>query len=349
MSQRFTIVRADKSHAGQIQSLWAEVFRITVADKRYCWLYELAPYDAIAYVAIEEATKSVVGMSALYLCAYRLGERLMKVGIAADFAVVAKHRVFGPARELQRHVMSSADTHELDFILAYPNIKALKLMLAAGYTSLSKTAIYAKHLKPYNAIHAKVNNSLLASLGSLAYTLYTRTAEVFSALFAIGLNVVVAGAQEQLQRDLREFSGSGANYADLIKLKSAEYLQWRYVNNPTNKIVPLVIRDTNRNLYAIAFVSINASKLVIIDLIGHPGILRYLRVASAISGYSRSLGVSTIETVFLRGSSLKISLILNGFLGKRYDRELLIYPKTFQHDFMMQPEDMPIFEADMDI
>ena len=348
MSEKCHIRAATEADEKNIQFLWSEIFKIPFPAQRYNWLYKLSNLKPITYLAIENYTDQTVGVSALHLSEYLCLGKKCKVAIAADFGVMQKYRVFGPAKALQRNIINSVDTHEVDFILAYPNKKAMKLMESVGYCSISKTTMCVKYIDGTDIIGKFVKLRYAAVIFAKVYNyLVILLDAIFSAIFRKWTIQTVNSIEELAKNNIQ--MPSNPSPAKIEKVKNFQYLIWRYELNPNIKNpITLAMRSSNGDIRGLAAISISNNKLTVLDIIGVIRKTDCLALINKITIYARSKNIVLIEVIFTGGIVFRKMLMLNGFMVKQYERELLIYPPSYKDIFAQYMKKSPIFESDMD-
>lgn len=348
MSEKYHIRAATEADEKNIQFLWSEIFKIPFPAQRYNWLYKLSNLKPITYLAFENFTEQAVGVSALHVNEYLCLGKKCKVAIAADFGVMPKYRVFGPAKALQRNIINSVEIHEVDFILAYPNKKAMKLMESVGYSSVSKTTMCVKFIDSTDIIGKIVKSRYAAAIFAKVYNYLVALLDaVFITIFRKWTIQTIDSVEELIKANVQ--MPSNPSPPKIEKVKDLRYLFWRYELNPTIKHpITLVMRSNNGDIRGLAVISICNSKLTVFDIIGVIKKTDYLALINKITIYSRSKNIAQIEIIFTGCTVFRNMLMLNGFIVKQYERELLIYPPSYKDTFTQYMKKSPIFESDMD-
>ncbi len=348
MSEKCHIRAATEADEKNIQFLWSEIFKIPFPAQRYNWLYKVSNLKPITYLAIENYTDQAVGVSALHVSEYLCLGKTCKVAIAADFGVMPKYRVFGPAKALQRNIINSVETHEVDFILAYPNKKAMKLMESVGYSSVSKTTMCVKYIDGTDIIGKFVKPRYVAAIFAKVYnSLVILPDAIFRAIFGKWTIQTIDNVEELIKANVQ--LPSNPSPAKMEKVKDFRYLIWRYeLNTAIKHPITLVIRSVNGDIRGLAVISISNNKLTVLDIIGVIRKTDYLALINKITIYARSKNIVLIEVIFTGGTVFRNMLMLNGFILKQYERELLIYPLSYKDTFAQYMKKSPIFESDMD-
>jgi len=138
-------------HGEVLKKLWKDNFKLPrlegYVDKRFVWLYQQNPLgSARTWIALEPGSDSVIGGQTIFPSNRYIRGRLIRTGVAVDFAVDRKHRVGGAALALQRAVTKRSFEIGFDFLLGRPNEKAQSIMSWAGYHSIGHAQDWVKLL-----------------------------------------------------------------------------------------------------------------------------------------------------------------------------------------------------------
>lgn len=108
-------------------------------ESRYAKYYSANPLAAPSlFIAQDTTAQSFVGMAALLPATLRVAGKLVRGGMAGDFAVDASHRGFGPAIPLQRSLLSLLSENHVRFIYGMPNEASEPLFHRLGYSDLGR-------------------------------------------------------------------------------------------------------------------------------------------------------------------------------------------------------------------
>jgi hypothetical protein len=136
-------------HRQALVRLWKENFKLPrldgYADRRFDWLYQENPFgSARTWIALETESDAVIGGGTIFPSHKYIRGRLVRTGVAVDFAVDRKHRLGGAALAIQRAVISGSFEIGFDFLLGKPNEKALPIFSRAGYRPIGDAQDWVK-------------------------------------------------------------------------------------------------------------------------------------------------------------------------------------------------------------
>ena len=196
-------------------------------EAKYRKYYERNPFGAPSiFLARDNETGNVVGMTALIPTALRTSGELVPAAIGGDFAVDEEHRTLGPAVALQRATVPALAERRLACAYGSPNTLSEPIVARAGYTDLGRLSRFLKLLSARPVVDRYVRSRTLAALASGA-----------------ARPVVSLASRERLQRRSRRFSIDRPDRFDgrfarlweaihgepgLTSDRSADVLNWRY-------------------------------------------------------------------------------------------------------------------------
>ncbi|PYS45518.1 MAG: hypothetical protein DMG13_31850 [Acidobacteria bacterium] len=138
-----------EEHREALLNLWKENFRSgemrKLAKERFAWLYQATPVDpARTWLAMETGSNAVIGCGSVFPLNTYVEGRVVRTGIAVDFAVDIKHRIAGVALAIQQALISGSCAAGFDLLMAKPNQKAFPIFKRAGYQMIGETHEWLK-------------------------------------------------------------------------------------------------------------------------------------------------------------------------------------------------------------
>jgi len=262
--KKFVVKKSDPTrYKGEIIEFWKNYLPGTPAE-RFDWMNDNPDGRPIWYLAFEENENRLVGTISVMprvMCVH--GESVC-AGIVGDFMVSSSYRVFGPALTMQRTVVSSYKSNNIDFIYTLPNKSAQKLGEKAGFQKASDLNYYIKPISASYYLTKYVNNTLA--------NLMTPVVSLLLKLVAKETYIISKGHFQEI----KDVDGSFNKFWEMIKQRkkglvgnhSIEYLKWRYLNNPELifRIITYREKPENRMLGYIVF-TVNDNSLEIYDLV----------------------------------------------------------------------------------
>lgn len=162
---------------------------------------------SLVLVAVEN--DSIIGVRALMRWKWQLGKKVFSTFRAVDTATHPKHQGKGVFKKLTLQAIEIVKENGDDFIFNTPNTQSLPGYLKMGWESVNKLKI---QIKLANPIHWLTNYR----------------SETFYDIDNIDCG-------DQATNLIPKFNNLKAGENKLFTLKSLEYLQWRYENNPLQK------------------------------------------------------------------------------------------------------------------
>jgi GNAT superfamily N-acetyltransferase len=138
-------------HRDSLLKLWKENFddprMADVADGRFDWLYRKNPLGPTrTWLAVDTAGNGVIGCASVFPSNRSIGGRMVRTGVAVDFAVDREHRTAGVALVLQRAVTSDSRRAGFDCLIGKPNRKALPIFDRVGYRPVGDAQDWVKFI-----------------------------------------------------------------------------------------------------------------------------------------------------------------------------------------------------------
>jgi len=161
---------------------------------------------SLVLVAVEN--DMIIGVRALMRWQWQLGDQVFSTFRAVDTATHPEHQGKGVFKKLTLKAIEMAKEHGDDFIFNTPNAQSLPGYLKMGWGEVDKLKIRIVPANPLNWLKA------------------TQTGN-----YKINDNC----SNAELARLISKYNNLKAAENKLYTLKSAEYLLWRYENNPLQK------------------------------------------------------------------------------------------------------------------
>jgi hypothetical protein len=226
----FKIVRTNDPlpHRDQILSFW-NAYLPGTPQGRFDWMRSGNPAGpAIWFLAFERNTGELAGTISLVPRQLYAVSTEIRAGIMGDFMVGERYRIFGPYLMLLRETTGSRADLGLDCIYTIPNPASRKPSERVGMEKVKDLHSYVKPLmvKYYLEKHAPtVVASALSPLVSAGLKLVSK--ELFVSRHGVQEEALDFDTQfDDLWLTLRERA------CGLIGDRSAQYLTWRYAQNP---------------------------------------------------------------------------------------------------------------------
>ena len=232
--------------------------------RRFEWLYRQNPAGpARSWIACESRTDEVVGVCAAFPRRVQMGSSIHDGWVLGDFCVAAKYRALGPALRLQRACLEELDRGRVAFCYDFPSVGMLSLYARLGIKPAGQVVRLAKPLR--------IDRKVRAAAGATAARWLSPVGNAWLALRA-------RRSARDPDLDIRAHEGPcGADFSELAEQfggrhgpsiqRTAEHLNWRYVEHPTRQY-EIVTAHRRGRLRAYAVVTREGDDAILTDLFG---------------------------------------------------------------------------------
>ena len=128
------------------------------------WFYREAPHAALLQVLVHQPSQSIVGTAGVGWRRMQLDGRELQGGLLADMAVMAGHRMLGPALLLQRTACEVA-LQQGDLVYGFPNANAVPVVKRLGYVHVGDMTTYVRAVRHAPYVARRLPASLARLLG----------------------------------------------------------------------------------------------------------------------------------------------------------------------------------------
>src|SRR5690606_34906002 len=120
---------------------------------------------ALLQVLVHQPSRAIVGTAGVGWRRMRLDGRELRGGLLADMAVMAGHRMLGPALLLQRTACETA-LQEGDLVYGFPNPNAVPVVKRLGYVHVGDMTTYARAVRHASYLARRLPAALAGPLGA---------------------------------------------------------------------------------------------------------------------------------------------------------------------------------------
>lgn len=234
-------------------------------DRRFDWLYRENPAgEAQTWIARDEEMGALQGVaSAFPRRLYRNGEEALG-WVLGDFCISDQYRSLGPAVQLQREILKGTGNGRDPLWYDFPSSGMMAVYRRLGVTSTVQLVRFAKVLSAERVVRRLVSYSLLAKGITvmadpvLGYWLRRRRGDAA---------VTVNRSRGICGEEFTQLAALVSSRYGTCLIRSADYLNWRYVNCPISPYTAFVARK-NGELIAYAWVTWDAENAILVDLFG---------------------------------------------------------------------------------
>ncbi|MEZ4369878.1 MAG: GNAT family N-acetyltransferase [Polyangiaceae bacterium] len=248
---RYEAYLAPPEEQQSVANLWREGMsdsRIqAVIEKRLAWFYATNPVGpAKTWFVKDTQADELIGCASVYPRRVRVGDRTVTAGVMSDFLVSKKHRIAGPALQLQRTLAEQSADAGFEFIYGYPNNLAWPIFKRIGYEAVAQSVMWVKplrtgyklgeltdsRLEPY--VGPRLREKLVPPAARIGSLIGDRVLQANDLRLAAGkLRGVTCDIHQRADAsfDALEFASSGL--CDVSGARDSAYLNWRYADHPT--------------------------------------------------------------------------------------------------------------------
>lgn len=274
-----------------------EMFRRYLHPKydleKFEWLYCRGPYGpARAWVACDQSTGEIIGAASAFPRKVHFNGELKLGLVLGDFCVAERYRTLGISLRLQRACLAAIDEDTVDFVYDFPSPSMMAVYKRIGIPQTGSLVRWAKLLRVEPRLRAISHSDNVAKgLGFLANPLLTLLHRDGG---QNGYDTIVR--QALCDDEFTSFDLQFRSRTCVRTLRSAGYLNWRYLQSPASTYE---ILEARRNRALIGYVVYtrdpNDANIVDLSCIEEHAVVRHL-LSSAVERL-RLLGASTVNLI----------------------------------------------------
>ena len=285
-------------------------------SKRFDWLYLDNPYGkAHAWIAMDSNDDSIVGMASAFPRLMKFEEGNCLGWVLGDFCINPQYRSLGPAIQLQQTFFNEIKARNVHFFYDYPSATMLAIYKRLGIKNEFQSIRLVKFLLVNQRLLQNVESLFLRTILRAVGNRFIRFPEIFSWK---GHNVEIALHEGECHEEFSElFDSQSHNYGGCV-VRSAEYLNWRFLANPTCPHKIFVARS-ERKLIGYLVLALNGLEAVIADIFVEKGSIAVFRaLLYFVVQYLRRLNVSSLNFHILNGDPMIRLFKWNGFWQREF-------------------------------
>ena len=267
--------------------------------QRYDWLYRRNPHGkARGWIARDTTSGTFVGVAAAFPRRLLLRGAPQLAWVLGDFCISEHYRSLGPAVQLQRALLAAvAEEPGLAGWYDFPSHSMAAVYKRLGVIEQASLVRMAQPLR--------VDRVLAHALGS---TLLARwLAPIGNIWLAVGVQRKGIDASVSIEFHIGKFGDEFTSLAreaspsyDACIERSAEYLNWRFAENPLERYECLVAREAGR-LTGYAIFTHNAEDAILVDLFGIKQESIFGRLLGFLAKHLQKRGAATISAPIVEG------------------------------------------------
>lgn len=301
----------DATRRGQIEAV------------RFDWLYRDNPDgQAVLWAVRKVETGEMAGFTVALPRRMIVDGQMRTCWNGADFSMKPKFRTLGLAMKLRRAAKEGVDGGRVDFLYAHPNEKMALIHSKVGHSPVGRMLRYAKVLRTGPYIEKRAGNRLLAAaMGAAVDPVLRLAGREFRHRPVHDVQAVDSVRFDDRYDGLFE---EAAGRARIVGVRDADYLNWRYADNPLYETRALEARDGNR-LRGYLLYTIQDDVANIKDIFP-PGDGRVARdLIAGMIRKGRKLGLKSLSVATLEGNPVDPYFAEFGFRRRPEISEMFAY------------------------
>jgi len=293
--------------------------------RRFSWLYESNPYGrAHAWIAYSVDDGTVIGMSAAFPRRIYVDGHEEVSWVLGDFCINDAHRSLGPALMLQRVCLAEVDSGAVAFCYDFPSTGMMAVYKRLHIDPSQRMVRLAKPLRVDRRMKAVTKipmvNRALSSAGNVLLRLSNRELRGDCGL-------EIAFYQGGCGAEFSDLAAQIGSCYGICTRRSAEYLNWRYVDNPLYRYELFTARRRGALLGYAVFLQ-DGEDAMLVDLFGaeEESVLCAL-IAHGV-GVMTKRGVQTVSATLVETHPWRTILERQGFKIRETSPMVIYFPSS---------------------
>jgi hypothetical protein len=277
---------------------------------RFEWLYLQNPYGlARAWIATNETTRRIAGVGAAFPRSVWVDGTVRRAWVLGDFCIAPECRSLGPALILQRSCLRSLESDDSSFCYDFPSRNMMAVYQRIGLSAAGQQVRFVKLMRIESKMREYVRSAILlrsvSAVGNLAMRLK-------HPLYLIPDGVECLYHDGLFGEEFTDFARRAIGSHRVHTLRTAEYLNWRYRQDPS-AFYRVVVARRGSTLLGYGVIEVEGTDSILADLqvveesVTTPALLAY--VDFLLTG----LNVHRLSIPIMDGSPLVTYLRRYGF------------------------------------
>jgi len=199
-------------------------------DRRFQWLYLNGVHGTPqAWLAVDADRDAVCGAAAAFPRRFHLGNEEILSWVLGDFCLDPQYRSLGPALQLQRACLGVMEQNPAAFCYDFPSASMVAVYKRLGLSVTGKMLRLAKPLRVDRKVKERITNPAARRVFSSVANAFLKIAlPNGTADKTLEMSTQKEPCGDEFTALMHEQRGK----FEICLQRSAEYLNWRYVNNP---------------------------------------------------------------------------------------------------------------------
>ena len=304
-------------------------------DRRFSWLYENNPHGrARAWIAQDVDNDKTIGISAAFPRRVYIDGKDQLSWVLGDFCVSDTYRTLGPALMLQRASLADADSGEVAFCYDFPSKAMAAVYRRLQITSFGHMIRLAKPLRTDRKFKELTKSSTFGRALTIGGNLLLRLRQQ---RYRGACDVQVSLHDRDCSNEFSDLARSiGSRYGVCVQ-RSAEYLNWRYMNSPLCRYELITGRRSGALLGYAVFLH-EGEDAMLVDLFGaaEDAVLNALIVHGVALMMTR--GVQTLSVGVVESHPWRGLLEHHGFRAREVSPIMIYMPSNSEFRAVMKKE-----------
>jgi hypothetical protein len=229
-------------------------------EAEFLWKYNNSPMGlGITCLSFTENDNLCIGSASVFKRRIWTGTNLIEAGIAGDFSVDEKYRIFGPSYAMQTYLNSLwEDDKKLSFVYAFPNDASAKFFERHGYVKLGYLKRYVKFLSNEYKIGKYISHNKIVGLSLDTVLKLSFFEKCFASHAGFGDDIIsdFDGRFDKLWEESKDIT-------PITCERTASFLKWRFEFPPERRI--FILTDGRSHLYGYIVYVVKDSMCHVLD------------------------------------------------------------------------------------
>lgn len=325
-----------ESERDRLAAFMRRYLKAHCCEGHYEWLYLLSPHGrARAWVATDDAGDELIGVAAAFPRRIRVGRETLTCWNLGDFAIAESHRALGPAIRLQRACLEEVLAGKVPFAYDHPSRSMMAIYERMGFESAGQVVRMARPMRVDDRVERLLPDGIVAravrGLGNLLLSFPVRRS-------------AAAGEYEtrlldrRFDRRFSELDESVNVGRSVVGVRSADHLNWRYLDNRLFSYEALTVTNEN-GLQGYAVFHEEAGFLTLADLFADPTGDAAQALIAAIVEIGRDRGAQGLHAPVLDCGPVAPLLMRWGFRVREHTPFVVSTRKDGPWDGVVTPAD----------